>query len=93
MFRDRLQLVNVRVENDGYPNCVFMTFRFKVKRLPKDIGMLDDIATEKIKKMFSFKVNTTRKCFWADVDCKYIDKMVMFTVDDINILCESEKVK
>ena len=91
MFSDGLVLVDVKVANDGYPNCVFMTFRFKVKRLPKDIGMLDDIATEKIKKMFSFKVNTTSKCFWADVDCKYIDKMVMFTVDDINILCESEK--
>lgn len=93
MFSDGLVLVDVKVANDGYPNCVFMIFRFKVKRLPKNISMIDDIANEKIKKMFSFNVNTTSKCFWGDVDGKYIDKMVMFTVDDINILCENEKEK
>ncbi len=77
-----LILLDVKTKQDKYSNYIVMTFTFKLKKLPKDMFLLNDLANQKIKEILCFDFYDLGGSRWADCSCKTIEKSIMFTITD-----------
>lgn len=78
----RLSLIDVKTSQDEHSNCVVMTFTFKLKRFPKNMRLLDRMASNIINEMLCFSFYDLGSSSWADCNCKTIQKSIMFIVGD-----------